>query len=740
MKKSRAANSQKTITKRSMKNFTQTRWIDALRNRDWSGISSLVDVNDKTKEFTSELTKALDECSPMKKFKVRENFKPGLTQTAKLIMRERDSTRRRISSVSKEEKTKLQTKYKQLRNRAINQIQNDSMKRNGDRIAKADNEGEMWRIVNEIVKPKSHDQIIINTPEGPISEETKVADLFNKFFLNKIESLKEKIDPNSTTDPLTRIREKVANSNLKFKLKPVTVNQVKKSMKKMSKKKSKGKDGIPQDCLLLGLEVLAAPLTEVINCSINTGTVPEAWKEGIVAPILKKGDAKEMKNYRPVSCFTAASKVLEKVVCEQLTRFVEVHQVLPNNQHGFRANRSTMTALTAMKKEWIKNSEDGLLTGVLVWDLSSAFDTLDINLFLEKLKIYGADGLTIKWFGSFLCGRTQRVRIDNTLSAPLVLVSGVPQGGILSPIIFTLYTADMELWLSNSSLFNFADDTTTDFKHKDVSLIQKKLEEDANNVLSFMASNGLIANESKTEFLLLNEKSNPNPTLTEITVGSAIVRRCSSTKLLGIMIDDAQDWSVHYKAIRTSLNQRLFVIRRIARQIPRDKLINVVHSLWISKLRYGLQLCTTTRITTDETRSANEKNLQLTQNRMLRAINGSKISDKISVQSMLSKFKLLSVNQLSAQIKLKEVWKSLNCPNYPTKLEPYNRALVDGSHTLRAKEDRIFNDNFRLQKSKSSFNVDAARLWNAAPHSVRNAATNYEVKRAILALVKNLPL
>ena len=329
--------------------------------------------------------------------------------------------------------------------------------------------------------------------------------------MDKIEALKEKIDPNSTTDPLTRIREKVANSNLKFRLKPVTVNQVKKSMKKMSKKKSKGKDGIPQDCLLLGLEVLAAPLTEVINCSINTGTVPEAWKEGIVVPILKKGDAKEMKNYRPVSCLTAASKVLEKVVCEQLTRFVEVHQVLPNNQHGFRANRSTMTALTAMQKEWIKNSEDGLLTGVLVWDLSSAFDTLDINLFLEKLKIYGADGLTIKWFGSFLCGRTQRVRIDNALSTPLVLVSGVPQGGILSPIIFTLYTADMELWLSNSSLFNFADDTTTDFKHKDVSLIQKKLEEDANNVLSFMASNGLIANESKTEFLLLNEKSNPNP-------------------------------------------------------------------------------------------------------------------------------------------------------------------------------------------------------------------------------------
>ena len=339
-------------------------------------------------------------------------------------------------------------------------------------------------------------------------------------------------------------------------------------------------------------------------------------------------------------------------------------------------------------------------------------------------------------FESFLCGRTQRVRIGNSLSSPLVLGSGVPQGGILSPIVFTLYTADMELWLVNSSLFKFADDTTTDCRNKDVLIIQRKLEEDAKHVLSFMASNGLIANESKTEFLLLNEKLNSSPTMTEIIVGSTAVQRCNSTKLLGIMIDDAQDWSVHFKTVRTSLNQRLFVIRRIARQIPRDKLINVLHSLCVSKLRYGLQLCTTTRITPEEKRSANGKNLQLTQNRMLRAINGSKIRDKISTESMLTKFNLLSVNQLSAQIKLKEVWKSLNCPNYPTKLEPYNSALVNGSHALRTKTNRIFDDSCRLQKSKSSFNVDAARLWNAAPHSVRNAVSNYEAKRAILDFVK----
>ena len=184
-----------------------------------------------------------------------------------------------------------------------------------------------------------------------------------------------------------------------------------------------------------------------------------------------------------------------------------IHGLLINSQRGFRAGRSTMTALTAMQKSWIQNTEDGLMTSILVWDLSSAFDTLDINLFLQKMALYGSDSLTLDWFRSFLTDRTQKVKIRNSVSTPLTLVSGVPQGGILSPIVFTLYTADMEMWLTSSKLANFADDTTTDCKGKCRLKIKTKLEEDAMNILSFMASNGLVAKKSKTEFMVLNEKT-----------------------------------------------------------------------------------------------------------------------------------------------------------------------------------------------------------------------------------------
>ena len=156
------------------------------------------------------------------------------------------------------------------------------------------------------------------------------------------------------------------------------------------------------------------------------------------------------------------------------------------------------------------------------------------------------------------------------------------------------------------------------------------------------------------------------------------------------------EWNYHMKSLKLSLNQRLFVIRRLARQIPRGKIISIVHSLWISKLRYGLQLCTRVRQSEQDPKSASLTSLQLTQNRMLRAINNSRIRDRVSVKSMLDKFDLLSVNQLAAQIKLLEVWKSTHVEGHAVVLDPYNCNLSGSGHELRLKSNRIFNDTTRL--------------------------------------------
>ena len=165
-----------------------------------------------------------------------------------------------------------------------------------------------------------------------------------------------------------------------------------------------------------------------------------------------------------------------------------------------------------------------------------------------------------------------------------------------------------------------------------------------------------------------------------------------------------------------------------------------VHSLWISKLRYGLQLCTKVSITTDDTKSATMKSLQLTQNRLLRALNGSKIKDRISVQSMLKTFNLLSVNQLAAQIKLIEVWKSVNVEGHPLSLDPYTNPERRCLTKLRPQQNRVFNDTHKLKITSHSFCTDAARVWNQAPAEIKSATTLNAAKSAILKYATSLPV
>ena len=146
------------------------------------------------------------------------------------------------------------------------------------------------------------------------------------------------------------------------------------------------------------------------------------------------------------------------------------------------------------------------MTGILFWDLSAAYDTLDTDILCKKLAVYGFDEKTCAWFKSFLNGRKQRVRVGKKMSKPIELVSGVPQGGILSPIIFTIYGADLEDWVKHSSIFNYADYSTSSCSGEDEDTIITKLEEDATGILEFMASNGLVANPDKTVFMMMNCK------------------------------------------------------------------------------------------------------------------------------------------------------------------------------------------------------------------------------------------
>jgi hypothetical protein len=142
-----------------------------------------------------------------------------------------------------------------------------------------------------------------------------------------------------------------------------------------------------------------------------------------------------------------------------------------------------MTALAAMQQRWVERTEAKKTTGILLWDLTAAYDTLDAELLCEKLKIYGFGETTRKWFRSFLKGRTQRLKIGAEMSEAVDLNTGVPQGGILAPVLLIIFVSDMEDWTEHSGVFTYADDTSTDASNSDVNEFIRRLEKDAEGIL-----------------------------------------------------------------------------------------------------------------------------------------------------------------------------------------------------------------------------------------------------------------
>ena len=510
---------------------------------------------------------------------------------------------------------------------------------------------------------------------------------------------------------------------------------VEKAIHEMNRKKSAGTDGLSQDKLIMAKNILKIPLTRLINHSIEEGEFPNSWKEALITPILKKGDRTKKENYRPISCLSVASKVLEKIVCDQITNYMEKNNLFPETQHGFRKNRSTMSALAAMQQEWIENTEAKEKTGILLWDLTAAYDTIDAELLVRKLELYGFSEVTLRWFKSFLIERTQRVKIGMKISTPVKLVSGMPQGGILSPVLFIIFVADMEDWTENSGVFTYADDTSTDASSKQIEEVMRRLEKNAEGVLNYMASNGLVANPGKTVFMVIGQKQEEKLT---VKVGDTMIPQTSSSRLLGMDVDDDLKWKTHVHKLVVTLDRRLFQLRRLSGQISSEAMKKVSDSLWTSKMRYGLQLIAEVRTSENQTKRTDINHIQKAQNRMLRTITKTRRLDKIKIKDLLERTNNLSVNQTAAQIKLVEMWKAAKTENYPVRMEMIQRNKNDIQ--TRNNQGMKFKELMRTSLRKNSFVGDGARLWNNAPVNLTNCNSIESAKREIRKYCKTLPI
>ena len=423
-------------------------------------------------------------------------------------------------------------------------------------------------------------------------DEASLANEFNEFFVTKIQKINEELvkERSFLTSPTTDECDYSGTRLSTFR--PTSREEVMKLITD-SPSATCDLDAIPTKFLKESdvLEKLIDPIVEVINESLRSGIVPSAMKSAIIKPLLKKStlDKNLMKNYRPVSNLSFISKLLEKCVATRITEHMKDNSLQEPLQSAYRSGHSTETTLMRVTNDILTSADDPDTTVLLLLlDLSAAFDTVDHELLLKRLQTtFGLNNTVIKWFQSYLSGRTQSVKIGSHVSAKVPLTTGVPQGSVLGPFIFTMYTQPLGKLISSHGIQHhfYADDTQLyiSFKNRTFNTAKMRIESCIRDIREWMTFNRLKLNDNKTELLPISAQHEMDQTL-HITVGNDNVKPVNKVRNLGAILDSKLSFDAHINTVCKTSYAHLRAISKIRRYISEENARSLVQALVISRI------------------------------------------------------------------------------------------------------------------------------------------------------------
>ena len=347
-----------------------------------------------------------------------------------------------------------------------------------------------------------------------------------------------------------------------------------------------------KDCL----DLLVTPITNIINYSFAEKVFPDRFKLAIVTPLLKKPTLpkNDLKNYRPVSNLHFISKIVEKVVAKQIKQHVDGCGLDNPFQSAYKAYHSTETALLSVQNDIYEQMGKGKVTALTLLDLSAAFDTIDHKILLDRLEDwFGITGDALKWLVDYLFNRSQSINTLGAISIALFLFFGVPQGSVLGPLLFILYTTPLSQILSSYQDINhhlYADDTQayTSFNTSTFKPNIQQLQNCLVNVQDWMYQNKLKLNPDKTEFLVIGNKCQREKFVSEfpIDILGNQLSPSDHARNLGVNFDANFDFKRHINNTVSSCNYYIRDIRRIRKHLTLNSATALANALVSSRLDY----------------------------------------------------------------------------------------------------------------------------------------------------------
>ena len=527
-----------------------------------------------------------------------------------------------------------------------------------------------------------------------IYDNKKMADILNDYFVSVFNKDDSRDMPAVHTVPTNMLLHQA-----------FTVRNVLDEIDKLKPKNSCGPDGISSNFIKRFKIELAPPLTIIFNKSLESSTVPEDWKVGNVCPIFKKGSKGKSSNYRPISMTSVPCKILESLIKNEIIKHIQQNNLLNKSQHGFTNGKSCSTNLLEFFERIISNLDDGIPTDVIYLDFAKAFDKVPISKLLHKVRSLNIDRKLVQWISEWLTKRKQRVVISGCSSEWADVLSGVPQGSVLGPILFLIFINDIDNAAETIELLNkFADDTKAGQSIRSPE-DNVKLQNALNKLFSWSETWGMKFNIDKCKVLHFGKKNQ----CYSYEMNGVEISKSEAEKDLGIWMTRDLKPSVQcaeaYRISSTMLNQLSrafhyrdrFVFLRLYKTYVRCHL-EFSTPVWSPWLKGDIDL------------------LEKVQEKAVNMISGLKAK---TYTEKLKELNLLSLADRRTRFDVIQVFKiikGIDKVPFNTWFDLQPGRSTRGSHNL--------NIQLKFRKTdvaKNFFSVRAAKNWNELPSIIKDS-------------------
>ena len=720
-------NRHNTIKIRSLKNYSPQKLNEELNSVDWTEFYNCVNVDEALNLFCRIFISTLDKLAPLKSVRVKQRTEPWITQEILQSIHDRDKS---FYTFRKSRKSRDYTVYCKLRNIVQRMVKKAKKEYIDEQIQENKHiPKRLWKSLRTLGysnKNKQKTKIGLRIHNEICFEEDKVANEFNSFYTTVAASLVEKLPTSCNIFGSEHVNKYYSDKGIQqnsFSLNPVTPECILKHLQSLKRNKSTGLDGVSAKFLNDSAQTIFNQVTHIINLSINTSTVPSSLKCAKVVPLYKKDNKFEVGNYRPVSILCSLSKILERVIYNQLEEYLVSNNLLYNFQSGFRSNFSTDTCLIHLTDHIKQEISSGKYVGMVLIDLRKAFDTVNHEILCTKLKSLGLNQSSVNWFNSYLTDRSQLVECNGTQSKPLSISCGVPQGSILGPILFNLYVNDMESAVS-CKLLLYADDSALIVSHSDTSFIEETLSTELENLSTWLVDNKLSLHLGKTESILFGSKRRiKKASSLNITCNGININSCSEVKYLGAMLDQTLSGESQAKNILKKSCSKLKYLYRQGQFLNKDSRKTLSQSLILSQFDYT---CSSWFSGLTDTF---KKRLQICQNKLARYVLNLSPRSHIGPEE-LSNIGWLDVQHRANQLKLNHIHAIYNntCPEYLLN----NFSKISDFHRYNT---RSSSHNFHMPQAnsiiKKTFYYTGIKLWNSLPNSIKSVPAKSAFKKEV---------